>query len=435
MSRIWSSGFELNSTSNGVEVTTQGNGSSIDSTVFRSGAYSWKVTLSVATSLSSYQYKASDTQGDFYYRTYLYITTLPGSTVQIFTTFSSAASARKVAIRLTSTGTLQLYNQEDATQIGSDSSALNTGQWYRIELRVDTTTLATTAVDARLDGSSFASGTINLANAIRTLQWGAFDTNVTTTLNFDDIAINDSSGSFQNSWPGAGEIKHLKPNAVGDNSQWTPTSGDNYTNVDEVTPDDATTLVNNISVVNTLDDYNLEASGLTADDSITLVQVGARLRQNDVACTDKLRIKASSGGTVESSAGINQADTSWHTNAAALPFNYSLTLYDLPGASTTPWAASNLDTAQIGVEHTGGTTLGTDVSTEWLLVEYVTNGALTTSTSTTTTSTSTTSTTSSTSTTTTSTSSSTSTTSTTRSTSTTSTTRSTSTTSTTRSTS
>ena len=70
------------------------------------------------------------------------------------------------------------------------------------------------------------------------------------------------------------------------------------------------------------------------------------------------------------SANIADIDGSWHTNAAASPFNYSLTLYDLPGASTTAWTATDLDVAQIGLEHTGGAVTATEVSTMWLLVEY-----------------------------------------------------------------
>ena len=82
-----------------------------------------------------------------------------------------------------------------------------------------------------------------------------------------------------------------------------------------------------------------------------------------------LRIKASSGGTVEESGNI-LATTTWQTNTAAAPRNYSLTLYDLPGASTTAWTKADLDTAQIGVKKIDGLAVLNRISTLWLLVEH-----------------------------------------------------------------
>src|SRR3990172_6946830 len=56
---------------------------------------------------------------------------------------------------------------------------------------------------------------------------------------FDDIAINSSTGSFQNSYPGAGRIVALRPNAAGDSADFArggTDSGANWSQTDEVTP-------------------------------------------------------------------------------------------------------------------------------------------------------------------------------------------------------
>ena len=60
------------------------------------------------------------------------------------------------------------------------------------------------------------------------------------------IAINDTEGSYQNSWIGAGAIYAIKPNGIGDYEEMTPfpNSGEsNYEDVDEVPPDDDTSYV------------------------------------------------------------------------------------------------------------------------------------------------------------------------------------------------
>jgi hypothetical protein len=51
----------------------------------------------------------------------------------------------------------------------------------------------------------------------------------------DDIALNDATGSFENSYPGLGGIFFLKPNGDGAQSDFTPSEGsDHYALVDDV---------------------------------------------------------------------------------------------------------------------------------------------------------------------------------------------------------
>ena len=49
----------------------------------------------------------------------------------------------------------------------------------------------------------------------------------------DDIAVNDTVGISDSSYPGEGRIVGLLPTAAGSNSDMTPLSGDNYANVDD----------------------------------------------------------------------------------------------------------------------------------------------------------------------------------------------------------
>jgi hypothetical protein len=155
---------------------------------------------------------------------------------------------------------------------------------------------------------------------------------------------------------------------------WTDSLGsDDYTMIDEVTPDDGTTMIGE-SATDTFD-VNLSATpaALASDDTINCVQVGVRFSVSSAAGTQPtvvLRIKASASGTTEESSAITFSSTSWFTNAIAAPRNYQLTLYDLPGASTTVWTKTDLDAAQIGARTTNDPTGTAQISTMWLLVDH-----------------------------------------------------------------
>lgn len=379
MARLWSSGAELNAATASIEVDTGGGVSDIVTSPVRSGTYSFRAKKTSSGHVP-YQHKiGAQINRNLWGRIYLYIVTLPAAATHTIMQLDNGGSVR-AAIRLTSGGVLRLYDDGGA-QVGSDSSSLSLNTWYRVELAMDQkTSVGNITADAKLDGTSFASGTYASSQNSDTFQFGGLE-NTTFEYNFDDIALNDDSGSFQNSFPGAGSIIHLVPDSNGDNSGWLGSdldSTDNYLLVDEAPPDDSTTDVT-AGVNNTIDDYNIQdtPAAIASGDTINVVQVGVRFNNSVSAGTDPtfvLRIKASSGGTTEESANITAPDTTWVTNSATAangqPGAYKLTLYDLPGASTTAWTKADLDTAQIGIRLSNTPTGLAQITTIWLLVEY-----------------------------------------------------------------
>jgi hypothetical protein len=371
MSRLWSSGFELNSTTNGVEWNDVSGSPTIQTTTVRSGTYALQISSLVSGTGKYVLYTLNDigTQGPLFFRVYVRFATFP-SAENIFIGDDNLY----FYLTIDNIGVVRLYDEDG--QIGSGSSALSLNTWYRIEIQYDKTPVAGShVIRAKIDGTEFAgSNTRNLAFSIFGFMFGGnigSEGNTTGNWFFDDIAINDSTGSFQNSYPGEGEIIHLRPNATGDNSAWT---GDN-TDIDEVTPDDATTYIEAIEDGTDIEDVNIDATpaALASDDTINVVQVGVRHGAVGVAGADPeyaLRIKASSGGTVEESSTITITAAAFATNGNANPHNYLLTLYDLPGASTTAWTKADLDTAQIGVHAVTTIAELPRISTLWLLVDH-----------------------------------------------------------------
>lgn len=420
MARLWSSGFELNSTTSNLEIYSPGGSPTIQTTTVHSGTYALQITsLSSGTRKHvGFPWNGSAQNGPYYIRFYFRYDTAPSGDNTIFRLGSNPnlTIGDNVFIELTNGGTLILSDEDG--DIGSPSSALSTGTWYRIEVEVDRTAAAGShIVRARIDGSEFAGSS---ARDLAAGFWGGqiggnIQAEAQTTGNwyFDDIAINDSTGSFQNSYPGEGEIIHLRPNAAGDNAGWAAGTGSTFAEVDEVTPDTGTYIASTTS--GDISDFNIDdtPAALASDDTINCVMVGVRYAESvttDPDPTFKIRIKASSGGTVEESSDITANATAFGTYPSSI-YRYQLVIYDLPGASTTAWTKTDLDAAQIGVNLTNDPAGDARVSALWLLVEHkpAEGGGTTTSTSTTTSTT--TSTSSSTSTSTTSTSTSTSTTS------------------------
>lgn len=370
MARLYSIGYEHNSN------TTEGqdfqNASTTTTSPIRSGTYSFQSNAAQEECRLNFN-GGSDASTNHFFRIYVRFTTLAAGLYTFFQVIGGGAALTKVSLRINGVArTLELWNDEDTVQVGSDSSALTLDTWYRIELNVDSTTIASTALDARIDGVSFASGTVNLDTGMRAFTFGDPANNVAHNYQFDDVAVNNSSGSFQNSYPGEGEIIHLRPNAVGDTDAWDALT--TFEDIDEVTPDDATTLISSLTAEDT-HEVNIDATpaALASDDTVNVVQVGVRFNESVGTDPDPifvLRIKASAGGTTEESASITANATVWNTNATANPRNYQLTLYDLPGASTTPWTKTDLDATQIGVRLTNSPVGLAQVSTMWLLVDH-----------------------------------------------------------------
>lgn len=371
MARLWHGGAELNSTTDGMEVDLNSGTVSISSSTVRTGTYSWRVNPTAGTGFFRKQIAGSDQNKGGYLRAYVRIATLPGATIQLLR-FSSTANAHLGSIRLTSTGTLTLNNAAN-TQVGSASSALSTGTWYRIELKCDSTN-ATGTLDARIDGVSFASGNNSSRGSWARILWGAITPNSTCDIFFDDVAINDDQGSAQTSFPGDEKLLCLRPNASGDSNQWLVTGGtagttNNYTLVDEVTPNDATDYIQS-TTLNDTDFYNVEASGINSYDTVNVVTVSGRMTNDiaDATSAVKLRIEKTGSGTVTEGSAIIPNSTTWMTDGATATFLPTLVTYTDPDAAA--WTSTTLDSMQIGAKLTADTANKILVSALWAYVGY-----------------------------------------------------------------
>jgi len=377
----------MNTVTTGIEFTATSGSPTISSTTVRSGTYAGRISsLASATQMRfRLQYVSSAGNGPYFARLYLRVHTAPSAANRIITMRDTGNGADRCWITLDNSSTLALFNG-GGSQIGSSSSALTADTWYMVELRIDRSPAGgSQIIEARLNGTVFATSSAQTisTNAGDTLNFGGNlngEAQTTGDWFFDDIAVNDSTGSFQKTYPGSGKIIALRPNAAGDaNSFVTQTGGtagssNNYTRVNEVTPDDATTF-NGSSTLNQEDLFNVTDSGLTVSDMVNCVFILMRFRNNtaDATTAIKAEIEKTASGTIQQSSALIPNSTLWKTTStgSTFPIGSLLVAYQDPDGAN--WTKSTLDTMQIGYKLTAVGTNRIDVTNIAAMVDYTSN--------------------------------------------------------------
>lgn len=209
MSRLRNIGFESQSVADGHEATTWNflahTAGTISNAWANSGSYSARYSPSAAQSISDYVFSTGT--GVTHVRDYILVTAYPSANICILDIGSLSAAFG--AIYMNSSGQLGInYNVGATSTYGTTfTSTISLNTVHYIELGMDTTTANAQIVTARLDGTQFdvETGSLTLAANSNTLTvWGAGARETgTMTIFHDDIAINDSNGLSDNSWPGA----------------------------------------------------------------------------------------------------------------------------------------------------------------------------------------------------------------------------------------
>jgi RHS repeat-associated protein len=386
-SRLFTSGFELDSVTAGVEWATLNNNGTIrnSTTHTRTGVYALEVTAPTANVATTVGYTFANTAGNgpYYARFYLYIASMPtGADDEIASFKNLANSTTEAFLRLQTNGQVALINSNGGATIGSASAALNTGQWYRVEMKFDKTGGAgASTLEWKLDGvvqataSNLTLGAGVLAFHVGTNTAGGATTGV--DLYYDDVAINDGSGGSQNNYPNAGNEILYVPKAAGDSNTMHTSTGatgtsNNFSSTKEVPPDDATSFLQGTTTAAGTDYYTTGATStsitLPANSTAQVVQVYSRYTggSSSANSTFKMQLKNASGGTASTSVGITPSSTTWLTSSTTAPFVF----YTDPTGAT--WTNTNLATFQIGEQISGANTNAAKVSSVWAYIDYST---------------------------------------------------------------
>jgi hypothetical protein len=167
------------------------------------------------------------------------------------------------------------------TVLATSANVIGLNQWYYIELKAlidnaGTYQVRVNGVDWIVAGAgdTQASATNNFANRVR-YNLGRID----SATYLEDVYICDGDGSRNNDFLGDIRIAAGFADAAGTFSQFTPTSGVNYTCIDETTPNDDTDYVATSGVGN-IDTYNFAALPV-ASGTILGIQMLPYARKDD----------------------------------------------------------------------------------------------------------------------------------------------------------
>lgn len=385
MARLLQCGFELQDYDNNYEFPAHTNNvangiSSIETSIVHSGSASLKITGgSTATSYAEFYTQTDPTiagpSSDMYFRFYFYTSASPFVTDRdIFEALDSGGTSFKVRYHPFN-GTLTLANASNTALATSSVISLNT--WYRVEIRSEWISGASVAY-LRIDGVDIGNGVYGLSttrDSVTKFRVGKIDTSGQSgmTYYYDDIAVNDTQGSYENSWCGEGYIFHMNPD--GDvSSGWALDSGagTNTSRVSETTPDDATTYVKRTSGA-PIDTYSLESpfsAGMTGYYKVKTVAASARIGATVNTTGNRTAyIKLVYSGSTSDSFLLDWSINGWATNDQDnVGSLYPLMTYTTP--TGVAWSTTILQNTQVQIEAAVASTQELRVSTVWVSVEY-----------------------------------------------------------------
>lgn len=149
---------------------------------------------------------------------------------------------------------------------------------------------------------------------------------------FDNIIIDDAA------WPGDSLVASLLPAGAGNSTQWTPSAGNNYTNVDEAPASDADGVLTNTA--DQLDLYSLGDLPAEAN-AVKCVQLDARSFRNGASTPTIIKAGLRTGGT-------NYLGDSFSPDKM-LPVHVTK-LYETNPNTASNWSVSEVNGLEAGVQ-------------------------------------------------------------------------------------
>jgi hypothetical protein len=238
-------------------------------------------------------------------------------------------------------GSFKLYTGDSATLVGTTPLLYSPATWYVIELHIK---IATSGgiLEFRVNGLPMLSymGNTNPGslNTINNIYAGPASGGNSQYIYYDDIIINDTNGTANNSWPNGARIILLRPNGAGTTTQLTPSAGANYACMNETPPSLSTYVSGNADGL--LDTYALPD---VANDGrvIQTIRVDNFPMKVGAPAVNNLKCAIRTGGANYVSPAIAVP-----TAAMALLSSY----WDTNPATGLPWTVADINALEAGVQ-------------------------------------------------------------------------------------
>jgi hypothetical protein len=333
MARLLTTGFETNS------ILTIGLGALVDgqtvsgspttqTSVVRSGTYALSCDSGAGNAATQILLENLTTPAlgtTVYARAYINVPAAPTTDSSVL----SLAFGGHIRAQLTTALTLKLLNNSEAA-VGSASATLSVNTWYRVELAQTMVAGSNDDyIELRLDGVTVASSTTaNQGAASGTLQvtcgWNSTTPGANKIVYTDDVAINDSTGGNETSWPGDARVALLLP--ISDNARatlWTGGAGGTTNLFDAVnntppagtaTETDSTQIEHAGGAAGSTDAYDANmtsylTAGISGSDTINCVQLLAWHGEDISTGAKLLDFSVVSNPAIASSGNVTAGDS------------------------------------------------------------------------------------------------------------------------------
>lgn len=253
MANLVMCGFEWGSAAGVNEITPlAANPGSIFITSQRSGSYCYGVSNSAYGGY--FDFTASN---EIYLQSAIRFSEFPTSEM-VFFKWCAVAGVTLGTLTVTTSGIVKAYTGDSSTLVGTGTIALPVNVYRLIEMRLkidNSSGVITTKIDSVQDinfsGDTQPGDDTTISRVYLTCT-SAMNYN---NLYFDDVFINDTTGSYNNSWPNNVKIVLLQPTADGTTKNWTCSTGTTHYS-----------MVNETS--GTATDYIFTASSDTVDEFV-----------------------------------------------------------------------------------------------------------------------------------------------------------------------
>ncbi len=234
--------------------------------------------------------------------------------------------------------------ENSGTQLAQATRAVRSGLWYHVQIKAKIDNSAGT-VEVRVDGSASNAKGIPATASLDTQNGGSAQITrcyINTAINnldafFSDFLLLDTTGAVNNTFPGDNKITIRFPTGAGSHTQFTPSAGSNYQNVDDPTPDGDATY-NSDATVGHKDSFTHTSLAVTG----TLIGVKHNfMHRKDNAGLREISSLCRSGGNDYTSATVFTCGSNYF-------MDYEM--YELDPDTGIPWVASDLDSAEFGLE-------------------------------------------------------------------------------------
>ena len=350
MARLLTSGFETGATN---EFNGGALGCTISSTYKRTGTYSLRIPNQSGSQASRITHTFAADVTELFFRFALYVDSGAIQVSSALLTFYDNLNAAQLTLWYnTGTQSLDLYRGNDpgdvvpGTLIATGTVVIRSDVWCIVQGRVlihDTTGAVTVTINNTTAVAYSGDTQATSVAGMRSITFrGAVAAPVSGFCYLDDVAFNDTTGSYQTTYPGLGGVYLLTPTADGATTTWDPSTGAvHYTLVDDV-PANTTDWIQ-ARDTGEIDLFELSNTP-TYVNTINLVEVlysAAVTASGYNLLTDVLR-----DGTVNYTDGTS-------TVVGIIP-GYVLYKgtphYNRPADGTTPWGTADVDALQAGVQ-------------------------------------------------------------------------------------